>query len=66
MRVADVREGRRYCLRTDIVGIVALVKGATERSSRVRYVVHKKVREGGALQVGEIGIVNFASWAEPI
>ena len=64
-----MREGRRYSLRTDIVGIVALVKGATERSSRVRYVLHKRVREGGTLNVGEIGelgLVNFASWAEPI
>lgn len=68
MNVEDVRPGR-YEMRGDIVDVEKVHPGNTPRSARVEYVLRKKVRPRGALNVGErgeLGIVNFAAWATPI
>jgi hypothetical protein len=55
-------------VRGDVVDVVAVRPGKTKRQTMVEFVLRKKVRPRGALDVGdrsELGIVSFAAWATP-
>ena len=65
MTLGDVKEGFRYIVRGDTLDVTSVIPGKTARSARVRFIVVKKSRPKGALEVGEageLGIVNFVSW----
>ncbi len=54
MKIEDVVKGRYDC-RSDIVEVTKVVPGKTARASRVRFVLRKKGRPTGALEVGDPG-----------
>lgn len=68
MKMSEIAAGQWYNLRGDIVEVTELEPGKTPRGTTVYFILRKKTRERGALDVGEsgsMGIVNFASWAAP-
>jgi hypothetical protein len=67
--INDIKERQRYNVRGDILEVTEILWKKAVRKSRVRFVVKVKGRPTGQLEVGEtgeLGIVNFASWAVPV
>jgi len=68
MTIDAIRPGR-FTVRGDVVDVVKVRAGRTKRQATVEFILHKKARPRGALDVGdrgELGIVNFAAWAKPV